>query len=451
MGGRGPRGWLCTVVLLATLALVAAGTAMATLTRAGSVARPKATKSLSDVEAGRVVLEALEDFYNSDGTCGNASATRRYVNRGEGEGLGSLLSGYLITSLHALLRGQRLCSNGSRIAYTNATRCKSQSWDCLFEPVSSQCPCASSSPTTLQAWAPLKPQRCFDDADEQASSNGVRFLVWRRLSKRLRMTLPKRNDHWYIAVLSAYLFRPTPHVLAYKEYLRSLMPGFNPSDAVAVHVRRGDHWMGEHLGDDVYLDAVRAVAHATGASSVLLATDDLALLDSFPARLAPLRVFAVPARLSVLGRHARECAHGRDKACHATRFIRQDTHGSSDEGRLLVAQMLLMADTKATVGTIGSNFARAVHRLQHARDILRGGPSGALRAHPMLSFLEVTGDHYFACGWRKSAHLSRRADVVISEWVQRYRYYSTPPIVASASAGSPTGAAGNPSPASKGT
>ncbi|GBG34571.1 Hypothetical Protein FCC1311_107922 [Hondaea fermentalgiana] len=373
-----------------------------------------------------IVLSALEKFFFSEEVCSDTARSISFQNRGAGEGLGSLLNGYLITwSTVLAVDGKRLCAHESNTAYVNASTCPSQSWDCLFEPISPECTCAAAPQRA--SFEQRAATRCFDESrSEIFTSNGLRTVLRETLKTHLApflpasTPLPNRDDHWYMALFYHYVLRPNQRLLDFKMALQKVVfPGIDfETEAIACHVRRGDHWMGEHLSDDAYLSSIRTVASATGASVVLLASDDFDVLESYPLRLKPLRVVSVPTNYSALHELGKACV-GMSRRCSAAKHLREK--GSSDEGLLLMSQILLMAETKVTIGSIGSNFARVIHQLQWARTIL----SGKGTPHPMLSFFDMVGAEYFACGWRRSGHITRDNASVQKEWVARHNFYKS--------------------------
>jgi len=383
------------------------------------------TTVLKDVDASgeaqkrdaEIVLRAFDSFFNSPRVCSNPENSLSFRNRGAGEGLGSLLNGYVITFARALTGGQRLCSHEATTNYVNSSSCPAQSWECLFEPISTECPCADNVPGSMK---PRHADRCFDMSDRESySSNGLRTYIYEAIKSFFDEPLPMRDDHWYMALLYHYVLRPNEKLRNFRDALRtSLFPDINFKDAIACHVRRGDHWMGQHHEDQSFVETIKAVANATSSTTVLLASDDFTALKTFPDKLKPLRVISIPGNYSILHELENVC-NGRSRKCQAAKFLR--SKGSSDEGLLLMSQILLMAETKVTIGSIGSNFARLIHQLQWARSILQGEGM----PHPMLSFMEMSGAQYFACGWRRSTHLMRSSAVARKEWVARYKFYKS--------------------------
>jgi hypothetical protein len=373
----------------------------------------------------------LRDFYASELICKDASRSVLVRNRAAGEGLGSLLNGFMISAMHALMRGQRLCSNAAKTVYVDRRTCSSQTWDCLFEAVSPDCPCSALPSETLKTMRTTEAKRCLHDAsdveriNEKDISNGANFFVLDHLEQlpeqgfpsELVKALPRRNDHWWMGQLYGFYLRPNAALRAFKDQLQhELFPEWEPVKTVSVHLRRGDHWMGVHLEDDAYLATIRAAARETGAHTVLLGTDDIAALRQYPDKLAPLRVISIPANYSILGQNAERCV-GLSKNCTAAKIIKGLEFGS-DEGRLLMTQIYLMAESRVTIGTMGSNFGRLIHQLQwfdksKAYDLLA----------PDLVFLEMSGDRYFICGWRLSMHTERQNADVVAEWLRKYRYF----------------------------
>jgi hypothetical protein len=373
----------------------------------------------------------LRDFYSSELICKEASRSVLVRNRGAGEGLGSLLNGFMISAMHALMRGQRLCSNVARTVYVDRRTCASQTWDCLFEAVSPGCPCSALPNETVATLRTTEAKRCVHDAgdveriNEKDLSNGANFFVLDHLEQlpeqgfpsELVKGLPRRNDHWWMGQLYGYYLRPNAALRVFKDQLqRELFPEWDPAKTVSVHLRRGDHWMGVHLEDEAYLDTIRAAARETGAHTVLLGTDDVAALHEYPAKLAPLKVVSIPANYSVVGQNAERCV-GLSRDCTAAKIIKSLEFGS-DEGRLLMTQIYLMAESRVTIGTMGSNFGRLIHQLQwfdksKAYDVLA----------PDLVFLDMSGDRYFICGWRLSMHTERKNTDVVAEWRSKYRYF----------------------------
>jgi len=390
-----------------------------------------AGKSRTDREDAARVQGFLESFYSKADFCDALewdSNTVNFRNRGSGEGLGSLLNGYLISSMQALLRGKRLCSHEAKSVYINKEDCPSQSWDCLFEELSEACPCSQlrtvkSNETFLP---PHEAKRCLHGKpdklhySERDLSNGASYFVYDKLSSSMDGDFPLRPDHWYMAQLYHYFLRPNKGLKEYKKQLQEkLFPDWNPEKTISVHLRRGDHWMGGHLDDDAYCRTIQMVAETTGADTVFLGTDDLTALKEYPKRLAPLKVISIPANYSIISSLNGGCK-GMDKKCKVAQFLTKQQ--SSDEGKLLMAQIYLMKEALVTIGTIGSNFGRVIHQLQWADKSLKQD-----YVDPSLHFLEMSGDHYFSCGWRLSVHLEKPNLQATEEWQERYKYiYGSP-------------------------
>jgi len=380
-------------------------------------------------EDAEAFLAALRRFLESDEVCGDAASavegseavkaklTLLFKNRSAGEGLGSLLNAYAITFAHTLTLGKRLCGHHSQTIYVNKTRCAQQGWDCLFEPTSPRCPCAD---LPREKMISSKTARCWDEGpDETLISNGVAFSLYPVLKEMLGEDMPFRDDHWYMALIYHYIMTPNKEVKAFQKKLREqFFADVDFSRSISAHIRRGDHWMGAHHDDAAYLTTIRTIAKESGANTVFIASDDLNILRTYPDQLKPLRVVSVPQNLSILGHLEGKC-EGMSRDCRAAKELKKV--GSSDEGMLLFAQIMLMRETMVTIGNIGSNFSRVIHQMQWSNAIL----SGEGKPHPFSRYFDMSGDHYFSCGFRLSNHRSIPNEMALREWVMHRRYLSS--------------------------
>lgn len=384
---------------------------------------------ISDMDASNAAQDFFQQFYNAERVCSSSSwsdTSLSYSNRGAGEGLGSLLNGYVISAMWALVKGKRLCAHESMTFYVSAETCPSQTWDCLFKSVSEGCPCQDIA-AEKEEIPQLRNKRCYltpAGTQETEISNGIGYSVYDSivgnpdLEDKIKVNLPRRNDQWYMAQLYYYYLRPNDELESYLNMLkRSLFPDWDPSRTISVHIRRGDHWMGGHLDDEAYMSTIRRVAETTKADTVFLGSDDFEVLRTFPDKLAPLRVLSLPANYTILNELKDSCK-GRSKGCKAANYLKTNTKGT-DEGKLLMAQIYLMKETLVTIGTIGSNFGRVIHQLQWADKA-----SKTSTVSPSVHFLDMEGDYYFACGWRLSQHQARDNKVVVEEWVQKWKYWN---------------------------
>ena len=138
-------------------------------------------------------------------------------------------------------------------------------------------------------------------------------------------------------------------------------------ELVAVHIRRGDKRdlgakeRGEPFSDAMYVRAAVAVADEVGARGFLLASSEPETLRRLPRLLAPRPSFVMPAAYFVpvpegLTPH------------QVIERTKQET-GGNDEGRSQLVQLMLLAESRAFVGTVTSNFGLLVTKLMSFRDL----------------------------------------------------------------------------------
>lgn len=313
----------------------------------------------------------------------------------------------------------------TKTPYISSQRCRAENLGCLFLP-----PSRCAHYMNLTSLPRTRARRCvYENINERSFSNGVSFFFNTSLAARARINRVY-SDHWYMKEVYLYALRPNKELLQFMSRLQSEIGAMELGKTISVHIRHGDHWMGKHHAAEQYARVAKRVANVVGAHSVLLGSDDFRALEEFQKHLPDLRVLPVPMNYSVLGSHEEKCS-GRSKKCHAARLVRKHNllNFSStsiiatqvhDEGQLVVSQALLMAKTSVVIGTLSSNLGRIMHQLAWANQIRQLGrktPSA-----PSLSYFDMNGDQYFACGWRKSAHHEVDLDRYLDKWEKHYKY-----------------------------
>ena len=136
-------------------------------------------------------------------------------------------------------------------------------------------------------------------------------------------------------------------------------------DASALHVRRGDKRdlgakeRGEPFSDEMYVSAARALADEVGAKGFLLASSEPETLKRLP-RMLGMRTYVMPAKYFVYVTEG--------LTPHQVIERTKQEGGSTDEGRSQIVQLLLLAESRAFVGTSTSNFGQLVTKLLAFRE-----------------------------------------------------------------------------------
>ena len=276
------------------------------------------------------------------------------------------------------------------LRYANKARCAKRDLACYFEP-----------PTSCEAPAGTKAVRAAKTPPELAM----------KLGEELRLSRP-RDKWWLRKELTAYFFRPNgatramlgrvrkeirlqpprtdsppwthpqtevPQTPSLYDAASSSSPGTDPgndnvsegegalstSDLVAVHVRRGDKRdlgakeRGEPFSDRMYVAAALALADEVNAKGFLLASSEPETLIRLPPLLKPRPTFVMPAHYFV---HVPE-----GMTPHMVIEKTRQEEGEHDEGMSQIVQLLLLAECRAFLGTVTSNFGQLVTKLMAMR------------------------------------------------------------------------------------
>lgn len=268
-----------------------------------------------------------------------------------------------------------LAAGGMR--YANKALCPSRDLTCYFEPLSS---CDAPSRTT-------------GVKEARAAKTPAALAV--RLSDQLGLS--RTRDKWWLRMeLTRYIFRPNAATLgmlaAVREEMRLRAPSGDDSalrpasavqegaeaaseaderrtdELVALHVRRGDKRdlgakeRGEPFSDSMYVAAAAAVAEASGARGFLLASSEPSTLSRLPPLLRAatgLPTYVMPAH------HFVQVPEG--KTPHQVVETTRQEGAGRDEGRSQLVQLMLLAECRAFVGTVTSNFGQLVTKLMAFR------------------------------------------------------------------------------------
>ena len=171
-------------------------------------------------------------------------------------GLGSQMASLRFNLLHTLLKPERVY-HFPTTHYANPLRCKGQSFGCYFEVPTN---CSADPPPAADA-AVAAGARARHRKLERARLLWCADVPRHRLS-RLAGLRATHAAGWYLAQLSAFLFRPNAEMRAFADEARgsglesangSQAPGgaswHSPSSCVGMHIRRTDKFRGGRRED----------------------------------------------------------------------------------------------------------------------------------------------------------------------------------------------------------
>ena len=352
-----------------------------------------------------------------------------------GLGLGSQMVSLKFNFARALLKNQVYHFPSTH--YANPLRCPSRSFDCYFEA-----PTHCTLPSTTLDAGPVRPRVATDHA-----SVSTERLLWcfelprRRLSKLAGLSAVHAQG-WYHAQLSAFLFRPSATVRAYRDRVLPRLtvapapaPGGGGGGAahngscVAMHIRRTDKQKGKRKEDtcplrpfDYFARQFRTWSYwespkPAAQLRVLLGSEDKATFGAMPPLLAPTPSYWIPGDEFVMEgfkdivdhnerltkRYAdlvERMAAAKAAGGAAVAALEAEPPSQRDEGEALVLQMLLMGECEALFGSYASNVAILVRDLMHARMVAQ---------HRPLHVVDACGRTYCGCGASFCMKLERRS------------------------------------------
>ena len=172
---------------------------------------------------------------------------------------------------------------------------------------------------------------------------------------------------------------------------------------LGIHVRRGDKSVEAALhANEPYVDAIARAAERVNTTAAFLASDDREPFNAFPQAMPALQFSWVPhSRFELPPKHDRsvaaklmerkysvEAVQAEAELQDAKRLRRLEEEG--DEGEVLAAQLVVLSQSAALVGTLTSNYLLLAYEMAlHARH-RDGAPSA-----PLL--FDLDGNDYFAC------------------------------------------------------
>jgi hypothetical protein len=234
--------------------------------------------------------------------------------------------------------------------------CASGSFDCFFEPLSS---CADGG----RAERP-RPWRDFksDVYDDHAELVPAQFARW--------------GWTWWRAQLLRYLLRPNARTAAHVDAVRARL-GLRPPEPigdaggaaartgaiVGIHLRRGERLKRSHERNDALdlmaansldhaLQAARPVLRRVGAARVFLAADTAEFAPAMRTVVAGIEVLRADRRVPLDGR---DCVREDSVGCEAASPARANRTQTTLD---MIADVVLLSECDALVGSFGSTFSR---------------------------------------------------------------------------------------------
>jgi len=394
-------------------------TSMAVVTSANAPAAPTAPQphaadaaQLADdyfhaaVNANPVVLPGtltFQAFVRHRQFSGNCS--RVYSLHQHSFGLFSQIQGAAHSLLEALAHGYVFSWSNATTRYASEARCRSQSFECFFLPVTS---CSGHGDALARRTSCVFNRATPDRRNAPHEwDNARRVDPVPRLRALLGLHGPEYGAHFFLREALRFIMRPNADLAGLVRDLLvddlAPLPGWAPLSAcatcrVGVHVRRGDKakdWPVPSLA--AYGEQLRVrgtVESAVGVAQLVVSSDEPALYPEVRALVAAPKNTNDADRIARQpGGNATVLAYIRvERFSGALTTLRKwhsangDSGGDYDAGMLLIAQVYVFAACDMFLGVFSSNIGTTVHALM-----------GALRGSAVVPAYDVMGSPWAAC------------------------------------------------------
>mmetsp|Transcript_3307 Transcript_3307/g.11983 ORF Transcript_3307/g.11983 Transcript_3307/m.11983 type:complete len:556 (+) Transcript_3307:122-1789(+) len=202
--------------------------------------------------------------------------------------------------------------------------------------------------------------------------NGGLLAFATKLSAKLNFCRKSHGLYWFAAQLAKYALRPKPDVLNYVEMLKDEMGLPRNKKYIGCHIRHGDKdcKMCRRHSWDEYAHVLAQVSVNTGLTSVFLASDDEDAFVKLPALLPHLTFYHIPLKFFPLETFAteemwkRKDYHACDVVQAVYKKFRKETI-NLDEGRTLIAQLLILAESALLVAKLESTYGRLMYVMMY--------------------------------------------------------------------------------------